>query len=61
MAPDPAFAFVEGLCCPTHDFVSVFRTMITFNALLLRHFIPNDHLPLANCKWSMGLMANGHD
>ena len=24
MAPDPAFAFVEGPCCPTLDFVCVF-------------------------------------
>ena len=31
--------FFEGPCCPTLDFVCVFWTMITFNTLLLRHFI----------------------
>ena len=44
MAPDPAFAFVEGPCCPTLDFVCVFWTMVTFNTLLLRHFIFNENL-----------------
>ena len=39
MAPDPAFAFVEGPCCPILDFVCVFWTVITFTTLLLRHFI----------------------
>ena len=39
MAPDPAFAFVEGSCCPALDFVCGFWTMITFDTLLLRHFI----------------------
>ena len=39
MAPDPAFAFVEGPCCPTLDFVCVIWTTITFDTLLLRHFI----------------------
>ena len=34
MAPDPAFAFVGGPCCPTLDFVYMFfGTMITFNTL----------------------------
>ena len=39
MASDPAFAFVGGPYCPTLDFVCVFWTMITFDPLLLRHFI----------------------
>ena len=39
MALNPALVFVEGPCCPTLDFVCVFWTMITFNTLLLRHFI----------------------
>ena len=39
MAPDPAFAFVGSPCCPAPDFVCVFWTMITFDTLLLCHFI----------------------
>jgi hypothetical protein len=33
-APDPTFAFVGGLCCPTLDFVIAFWIMITFYTLL---------------------------
>ena len=34
LAPDPAFAFVGGLFCPTLDFVIAFWTMVTFYTLL---------------------------
>jgi hypothetical protein len=30
VAPDPTFAFVEGPCCPSLDFVISFWIMITF-------------------------------
>ena len=33
-APDPAFAFVGGPCCPTLEFVIAFWIMITFYTLL---------------------------
>jgi hypothetical protein len=29
-APDPTFAFVRGLCCPTLDFAIAFWIMINF-------------------------------
>jgi hypothetical protein len=32
-APDPTFAFVEGLCRPTPDFVIAFLILITFYTL----------------------------
>jgi hypothetical protein len=34
MALDPTFAFVEGPCCPTLNFVFSFWIMITFDMLL---------------------------
>jgi hypothetical protein len=37
-APDPTFAFVGGLCCPTLDFVFAFWIMITFYTLLTSLF-----------------------
>ena len=60
MTPDPSFAFVEGSCCPTLDFVCVFWTMITFNTLLLRHFICIDDKSLAefNYKLIYNLLSN---
>ena len=36
MAPDPAFAFVGGLCCPTLDFVYMF-----FGTMILTHCLVN--------------------
>ena len=33
-APDPAFAFVGGTCCPTLEFVIALWIMITFYTLL---------------------------
>jgi hypothetical protein len=37
-APDPTFAFVGGLCCPTLDFVITFIIMTTFYSLLTSLF-----------------------
>jgi hypothetical protein len=43
-APDPTFAFVEGLCCPALEFLFAFWIMITYYTMLTSLFCMQKHL-----------------